>query len=221
MTDDSYLPLIYEIDAPAAVTVALYLDGSTTAAETKTLTGTTGRQRADQIWSNTATVADLRRGRAFQVTLSSASEFQLWSLTGAFELEPLQLTFWPSGVLSFEDIQNLYRYQFDVDAPGALTVTTYIDGSSTAADSRSLSATTNRQRVPLFVPAGLKGRSYRVTLSSTSSFQLYGLTGDFKAWGGRRGWQPHSFFTQQTELQEHSFMQISTQLVERPLLQVA
>ena len=211
--------LFYEIDAPAAITISLYLDGSTTVAETKTLSATTGRQRVDQIWSDTAVVANLRRGHAFQVTLSSASAFQLWSLTGAFEIEPLQQTFWDSRELTFEDIQNLYRYQIDADALGALTVTTYIDG--TEADSRGVSATTNRQRVPLFVPAGLKGRSYRVTLSSTSSFQVYGLTGEFKAWGGRRGWQSQSFFTQQTELQQHSFMQISTQLVERPLLQVA
>jgi hypothetical protein len=203
--------LLLTLEAPAAVTLTIVVDG--VAFLTTTVGPTSGRVRLDQLVTAVSTLA---RGRTFRLGLSSAQLFQVWGLTGLFEAEPLPTTFWDSRSLASVGIQAVKWVAFDLEASSALTVTTYLDG--VARDVRTLGPTSGRQRVNHLLPAGLKGHTVRLTATATQPFQLWQVQPMQKAWGRAQGYTPAPALEAFQGLQQESVMAtVDGQRVERAL----
>ena len=190
--------LFIDIDAPAVTTCKIYVDG--VLRETFTLGPTNGRERIDHLCSTNP----LLRGRVFRITLESAQPFTLWGLTGQEENEPLATTHWDTRTIPFILVHSVKWLALDMDAPGVVTVTTEING--TVRDTRTVPATTGRQRVNVWLPAGIKGRSLRVQLDGGSALQLWGLVALVKELGSSQGYTPKGCLEAIQALQDKSFL---------------
>ena len=228
--------LFIDIDAPAVVTCHIYVDG--VLRETFSVGPTTGRERMDHLCSTDP----LLRGRVFRVTMESSQPFTLWGLGAQEEIEPLATTHWDTRTVPFVLVHAIKWYALDLDAPGGVTVTTEING--TVRNTQTLPATTGRQRINVWLPAGIKGRALRAVLDGPTALQLWGFTAMTKSLGSSQGYAPRSLLEAIQQLQEKNlleneqritsksllaneqrvsnrpFVQIEQQRLERPFLQV-
>lgn len=172
--------LFFDLEAPAAVTVTVYIDG---VVFTTFLVGPTqGRQRLDQVVSVPG--GPLAHGRVLRITMQSASLFQLWGLSGDIEQEPLGETSWDSRDITFPTPQILWHVLFDIHAPQVVHGTLYTDG--VVFRTFDVGPTQGRERVDILISPNAQGhlaraRTFRLTLTSAVPFQLWGLTGEFEA----------------------------------------
>ncbi len=99
-----------------------------------------------------------------------------------YEDQPELLTFLDSSTVTFPFVHQLKRFQIDITAPSTVTLALYID----TAPPRSfpLIPTVGRQTRPFALPAGLRGSTFRVTLTTTGQpFLCYDVLGFFKRLG--------------------------------------
>ena len=228
--------LYFDLDAPAVVTVNVYVDGVIPANGTFTVGPTNGRERIDHLFNPPL------HGRTFRVTMQSAQPFTVWNLSMQTEAEPLSTTFWDTRQVPFILVHAIKWYAIDLDAPSGATIVTEINGA--VRDTRTIPATTGRQRVNVWLPAGIKGRSLRATLTGPTALQLWGFTALTKPWGTSQGYTPQTLLEAIQKLQEKSLtaneqrqsnktfvsneqrvstkplVQIEQQRQERPFLQV-
>jgi hypothetical protein len=188
--------LFFDLDAPAVVNVTVYVDGAVPGNGTFTVGPTTGRERLDHLFNPPL------HGRTFRVTLESAQPFTLWNLSMQAETEPLATTFWDTRQVPFVLVHAIKWYALDLDAPSGATVVTEING--TVRDTRTLPATTGRQRVNVWLPAGIKGRSLRATLTGGTALQLWGFSAMVKPLGSSQAYTPQTLLEAIQQLQEKS-----------------
>src|SRR5262249_28373461 len=147
----------------------------------------------------------MQRGKIFRVRLSSAQHFLLYGGIGEFEQEPLPITVWDSREVSFPLIHALKYLDLEIEPQGAITVSVYADG--TLRDTRALTAPLAvRRRWIHELPAGIKGRSFRVGLTASQPFQPWDINLWVKAWGQNQNYTPTS-----------ALQRIESQRQERPL----
>ena len=176
--------------------VTVYVDGVVPANGTFQVGPTNGRERLDHLFQPPL------HGRTFRVTMQSAQPFTVWNLSMQAESEPLATTFWDTRQVPFILVHAFKWYALDLDAPGGATITTEING--TVRDTRTIPATTGRQRVNVWLPAGIKGRALRATLNGASALQLWGFTAMVKPLGTSQAYQPQTLLDAINKLEEKS-----------------
>lgn len=132
----------------------------------------------------------LRHNIALDLTWSAAVKVTIAQLGWHVQSEAEERIYFDTGTLSLDFINALKWVGFEIDTPQALTITTYIDGQ--IRDTRPLLPTGGRQRVNHVLPAGLKGRTVRLTGTAAQSFLLYSLFGLMKPWGSETGYREQS-----------------------------
>jgi hypothetical protein len=132
------------------------------------------------VFSPTPTTA--RHDIAIELTGNTTLRWAISRLGFLFEPQPELHTFLDSGLLPFEFVQQLKRFEVDVDLPSNATVTVYGDGVQVYQN--VLPLTVGRQHKPYPLPPGLRGRTWRVTVQSTGlAFRCYQWSGFFKQLG--------------------------------------
>lgn len=100
----------------------------------------------------------------------------------SFEPQPELHNFLDSGRLAFDFVQQLKRLEIDIDLPLDATLTVEADNAQVYQG--LLNSTASRQNFPFPLPAGLRGRIWRVTiLAATVPFQCWRVAGFFKQLG--------------------------------------
>jgi len=188
--------LFFDLDAPAVVNVTVYVDGLVPANGTFTVGPTNGRERIDHLFNPPL------KGRTFRVTMQSAQPFTVWNLSMQAESEPLATTFWDTRQVPFILVHAIKWYAIDLDAPSGATIVTEING--TVRDTRTIPATTGRQRVNVWLPAGIKGRALRATLTGGTALQLWGFSAMIKPLGSSQSYQPQTLLEAIQNMQEKS-----------------
>lgn len=123
-----------------------------------------------------------RRDVALQLTGTVSQRIVVTRLGCFFEPQPEMQTFLDSGIISFDFVQLLKRFEIDANAPSTSQLTIYADGAQVL--QRDFLATTGRKNAPYYLPAGLRGREWRVTLEAGSApFLVYKWSGYFKQLG--------------------------------------
>jgi hypothetical protein len=159
--------LEFEIDAPAAVTVTVYVDNVPKTATT--LAATSGHQESVMLLPATGF-----QGRVFRVTMSSETPFYLYkALLWTVLIKPEALKWIQTDDVTFDRVHFCKRLSVDIDASAVVTATLYRDGVAQAA--RTIPATSGRQRVMVLLPDSQKARGFYVTLASDTAFRLYHL----------------------------------------------
>ena len=172
-------------------TVRVFLDGSATAAFSETITNngaTTGVRQVTPV----EFPEDVLRSKQYRVTITAASPsalLQIYDVNGDFQAEPEDLLFWDSDDVTFPTITRLWNLNVDWSCAGSATIRVFVDGSSTAAFSDTI--TNNgvgagvRQVTLVELPDHvLRSKSYRVTITAASEsalFQIYDVSGSFQA----------------------------------------
>lgn len=129
-----------------------------------------------------------RRDVALELSGSTIHRVVLTRLGCFFEPQPELLTFLDSGNVSFDFIQQLKRFEFDINLPVLSTLIIYAD--QLMAFSGTFVVTSGRANVPYYLPPGLRGRLWRVTLRSTGEpFLCYRMSGFFKQLGTDQQYQ--------------------------------
>lgn len=123
-----------------------------------------------------------RRDIALEVTGSVSSRLAITRLGCFYELQPELQTFLDSGIISFDFIQQLKRFEVDINIPSQSTLTIYADGTVVYAG--GMIVTPGRVNIPYGLPPGLRGRYWRITLISAGDpFLCYRWSGFFKQLG--------------------------------------
>lgn len=202
-THEITFPTIHEIrkvsldvDAPAAITMITYLDG--VIANTQSIVATLGRQRIDVELPLTL------RSKNFRVRWTSQAAFELWDVVGWFRPEPEDVFVWDSDEVYFEIPQQTKLFTLDLDAPANVTAVLFVDGVNF--DTRIILATTARQAVRHRLPSGIRGREFRLNLTSASRLQVWDMLGWFKPLGGNAGWQRQPMTKRQESLVSRSLV---------------
>jgi len=137
---------------------------------------------------STANPETRRRDVALELTGSVSSRIAIARLGCFFEPQPELLTFLDSGLVSFNFIQQLKRFEWDINLIATSTLTVYADGSQVFQG--QFLALAGRRNVPYALPPGLRGRVWRITLvSSGAAFLCYRLSGFFKQLGTDQQYQ--------------------------------
>ena len=205
--------LFFDIDAPAAVTVKVYVDG--VLRETFVIGPTNGRERIQHVFSTTDPVL---KGQTFRVTMESTQPFTVWSVSAQLEDEPIATTFYDTRNIPFVLVHAIKWYALDLDAPSGATLTTHING--VVRDTRTVPATTGRQRVNVWLPAGIKGRALRATLNGATALQVWGWSALTKALGQSQGYTPTACLESIQKFQEKTFMEAERRTSNKPLVQI-
>jgi hypothetical protein len=92
--------------------------------------------------------------------------------------------------------------------------------NGTVRDTRAVPATTGRQRLNVWLPAGIKGRALRATLTGASALQVWGWTALTKAWGESQGYTPTVCMEDIQKLQEKTLMSNEQRMQTKPLVQI-
>ncbi len=162
------------------LTVTAYYDRGLSTEVLGTLNTTTdiSRQQFPAASSTTS-----RKDVAVQIHGSVSARVMIARIGRYCEPQPEALTFWDSGNTSFDFIQQFKRMELDLNASATCTINVYLDGSGTAAYTATVPVLSGRQSRPFALTAGLQGRTFRVTISSTVAFIPYHFTGYFKQLG--------------------------------------
>lgn len=123
-----------------------------------------------------------RRDVALEITGSVNERIAITRLGCLYEAQPELLTYLDSGIISFDFVQQLKRFEADINLQSQSELIVYADG--TVVHRRNLIETDGRVNIPLSLPAGMRGRYWRITLTATSSpFLCYHWSGFFKQLG--------------------------------------
>ncbi len=132
-----------------------------------------------------------RRDIALEVSGSVTGRVMISRLGRYCEPQPEALTFWDSGVVTFDFIHQLKRLQLDVLAAADCTIKIFLDGSVTPAFTGTLTAAAQRRSMPFYLTSGLQASTFRVTIVSSTSttFIPYKFSGFFKPLGVDQDYQ--------------------------------
>ena len=78
----------------------------------------------------------------------------------------------------FPTIHEIRKVLLDADAPAALTMITYLNGVNT--NTRTVAATSGRQRVDIELPLTLRSKNFRVRWTSPTAFEIWDASGLFR-----------------------------------------
>jgi hypothetical protein len=161
------------------LTVSAYYDRATT----NELLGTMNTSTAVAVQQfPTADPTIGRHDVALQIQGSVTQQVTINRMGIYVEPQPEPLTFWDSAIESFDFVQQLKRFQIDMNIPANVAVKIYID--LIVQFTGTILATAGRTSFPYALPAGLRGRTFRVTLTSSGNpFLVYRLSGFFKQLG--------------------------------------
>jgi hypothetical protein len=162
------------------VTVTAYYDRGAVTEVLGTL-NTNSDTAVQQFPAASSTTA--RRDIAVQLDGTATQRVMISRIGRYCEPQPEALTFWDSGNTSFDFIQQFKRMQLDLNASAVCTIKVYIDGGAVAAFTGTVPILTGRQSRSFPLSAGLQGRTFRVTISSSVAFIPYHFTGFFKQLG--------------------------------------
>jgi hypothetical protein len=122
-----------------------------------------------------------RHDIALELSGSLTSRTVVTRLGCLYEAQPEPQVFLDTGLVSFDFVQQLKRFEIDIDLLVQSALTIYV-GAAPVYTAR-MPPTTGRQNVPYPLPAGLQGRIWRVTLLAATPFLCYRLSGFFKQLG--------------------------------------
>jgi len=130
----------------------------------------------------TANPETSRRDIALDLTGSVSSRIAITRLGCVYEPQPEPRLFLDSGNISFDFVQQLKRFEMDMNVPQSLTLTLYADRQQVFQG--PVLTTVQRSNIPYALPAGLRGRVWRITLlAATTPFLCYTFSGFFKQLG--------------------------------------
>ena len=130
----------------------------------------------------TASPTTRRRDIALELTGSVSSRIAITRLGFFYEPQPEEQEFLDSGVISFDFVQQLKRFEIDIDLLANSTLTVYAE--RTPVFQGQLLTVTGRQNRPFPLPPGLRGRVWRVTLlTGGAPFLCYHWSGFFRQLG--------------------------------------
>lgn len=130
----------------------------------------------------TANPETSRRDIALALTGYTTQRVAITRLGCVFEPQPEPRLFLDSGNISFDFVQQLKRLEIDLTSSEVGTLVVYAD--SVQVCSGSFLTQVKRGNIPYALPAGLRGRIWRITLQvPTTPFLCYRLSGFFKQLG--------------------------------------
>jgi hypothetical protein len=133
----------------------------------------------------------LRHDIALELTGETIYRFAIVRLGGMFEPQPTYITFFDSGDITFDFVTQLKILLCDLNNFSTLNLRLYLD-QAIGFEGVILSGTSRiLQRYAL--PAGLRARVFRVTLTSAVPFLVYKVTGLVKQLGIERDYTEHLF----------------------------
>lgn len=167
------------------VTMTAYYDRN----QTTEVLGTVNTQSETDIELLASQFPDTRRRDiALELTGSVTSRIAITRLGCFFEPQPELLTYLDSGILSFDFIRQLKRFEIDINLPSQATLTVYANGVQVFRG--NFLPTSARQNAPYPLPPGLRGREWRVTLLTAGDpFLCYKWAGFFKMLGTDQQYQ--------------------------------
>ncbi len=130
-----------------------------------------------------------RRDIALEVSGGVTSRVMISRLARYCEPQPELLTFWDSGIVPFEFIQQLKRLHIDMLATVDCTIRVFLNDSTSAAFTGTRTGVAGRKSNPFPLTAGLQASTFRVTITSASTFTTYHISGFFKPLGVDQDYQ--------------------------------
>ena len=133
---------------------------------------------------------ELRRDDvAIEVTGTIDSRITITRLAVDAQVLPEAREFFDTGIITFAAIQLIKYVEFDIRAPAVnVTVQLYIGGQ--LKDTKDIPFNTEQHIVRHYFSSGIKGYDLRITLTSTSAFELANMLLFSKALGSSQGWRP-------------------------------
>jgi len=169
------------------VSVRALFDHSTSEEALGTVTTMAANGLVELPLTQPASAATARRHMlAVELTGATTQRVTIYGIGWHVEGEAEDLTFVDSGHVTMPLVHALKSLALDVDAPADLAVAVWVENVQRS--TLRLPATTGRVRLHVLLPAGLKGKVFRVTCTSTAFFQLYSLEGWLKPWGTAIGY---------------------------------
>ena len=171
------------------VTAKAFFDHSTSEEALGTVITMAANGLVELPFAQPASPATARRhALALELTGATTQRVTIYGIGWHVEGEAEDLTFVDTGSITLPLVHALKYLAIDVDAPQDMDVAVYVEGVVRC--TLRIPATTGRVRLNLNLPAGLKGKIFRVTCTSTAFFQLWALDGYLKPWGTTLGYQP-------------------------------
>jgi hypothetical protein len=123
-----------------------------------------------------------RRDVALEIIGTVSQRIAITRLGCLYEPQPELQTYMDSGIISFDFVQQLKRFEADINLQSQSTLVVYADG--VVVFNQMLVVTSGRVNMPIYLPAGMRGRYWRITLTASSSaFLCYHWSGFFKQLG--------------------------------------
>ena len=151
------------------VTIAAYYDDNASSESLTTAFATA--TPTSQSTYRTASETTKRKNISIDVSGSTTSQATLTRFGLQALLLPQPKRLHDTDEIVFSTIHELRMVMLDLDTSVALTLTTYINGVSTNA--QSVAATNGRQRVDIEMPLGIRAKVYRFTLTGSTTSELY------------------------------------------------
>jgi hypothetical protein len=165
------------------LTVTAYYNRAATSEVLSTVFNTSTDTSVQQFPTASPTTA--RRDIALEISGNVQARVMISRMGRYCEPQPEALTFWDSGIVDFEFIQQLKRLQLDLLSSVSATLKIFLNGSTTAIYTGTVSATTVRTSNPFYLTAGIQASSFRITIlsSTAATFIPYKFSGFFKPLG--------------------------------------
>lgn len=122
-----------------------------------------------------------------ELTATTSALITISRISLALAPLPVSTILFDTDDITFDDIQILKQLRLDIETQATVQITVYIEES--VRDTRPLAHVVPRRVVDHDLVAGLKGRTFRLQLTSSAPFRVYRLSGLFKPLGTARGYQ--------------------------------
>ena len=128
---------------------------------------------------------------AVEITAATTTKITLSRITLHMAPLPERVQTLDTDELTFADRHLLREVWVDIEAEADITVQVYVH--DTLRDTRPVLVAAGRAVLKHELPAGLKGQSFRLHLTSALPFRVYNILGHFRQLGSQRGYQRLSF----------------------------